>query len=78
LTDQTESISIPQKLFPKTIHNIGNYIISLSKLSKWMGDQATELGVDIFPGTPGANLIYDSDGSVDGVVTGSFGISKKG
>lgn len=43
-----------------------------------MGDQATELGVDVFPGTPGANLIYGDDGSVEGVVTGDFGISKKG
>lgn len=43
-----------------------------------MGEQATKLGVDIFPGTPGANLIYRSDGSVDGVLTGDFGISKRG
>lgn len=65
-------------MFPKTIHNKGNFIISLSKLTKWMGEQATELGVDVFPGTPGANVLYGSDGSVDGVVTGDFGISKKG
>jgi len=45
-------------LFPKTIHNVGNYIISLSKLARWMGDQASELGVDVFPGTPGANVVY--------------------
>ncbi len=43
-----------------------------------MGDHATELGVDIFPGTPGAEVLYGEDGSVDGVVTGDFGISKKG
>jgi electron-transferring-flavoprotein dehydrogenase len=71
-------LKIPTFLFPKTIHNHGNYIISLSKLTKWMGEQATELGVDVFPGTPGANVLYGSDGSVDGVITGDFGISKKG
>jgi electron-transferring-flavoprotein dehydrogenase len=65
-------------LFPKTINNHGNYIISLSKLTKWMGEHAGELGVDIFPGTPGATLVYESDGSVSGVVTGSFGVSKAG
>lgn len=43
-----------------------------------MGEHAGELGVDIFPGTPGATLVYESDGSVSGVVTGSFGVSKAG
>ena len=43
-----------------------------------MGDQATELGVDIFPGTPGSEILYEEDGSVKGVATGDFGISKKG
>lgn len=65
-------------MFPKTIQNHGNFIISLSKLTRWMGDQATELGVDVFPGTPGAQVIYGQDDCVDGVVTGDFGISKKG
>lgn len=68
---------MPHFLFPKTIKNHGNYIISLSKLTKWMGDQAAELGVDVFPGTPGAEVFYGEDGSVDGVITGDFGISKK-
>lgn len=65
-------------LLPSTIHNEGNYVISLSKLTRWMGDQATELGVDIFPGTPGSEILYEEDGSVKGVATGDFGISKKG
>ena len=65
-------------LLPSTIHNEGNYVISLSKLTRWMGDQATELGVDIFPGTPGSEILYEEDGSVKGVATGDFGVSKKG
>jgi electron-transferring-flavoprotein dehydrogenase len=43
-----------------------------------MGEHANELGVDIFPGTPGASFIYGDDGSVHGVVSGDFGISKSG
>jgi electron-transferring-flavoprotein dehydrogenase len=43
-----------------------------------MAERASELGVDIFPGTPGADVIYGEDGSVNGVVTGDFGISKNG
>ena len=41
-----------------------------------MADHATELGVDVFPGTPGSEILYREDGSVDGVATGDFGISK--
>ena len=57
---------------------MGNFVISLSKLSRWMSDQATEMGVDIFPSTPGAEVLYDDEGSVNGVATGAFGISKTG
>ena len=54
LLNEKKSIKVPNFLFPKTIDNHGNYVISLSKLTRWMGDHATELGVDIFPGTPGS------------------------
>jgi len=43
-----------------------------------MGERAQEIGVDIFSGTPGSEILYDEDGSVKGVATGDFGISKKG
>jgi electron-transferring-flavoprotein dehydrogenase len=78
LTSEKRSIKIPHFLFPKTIDNTGNYIISLSQLTKWMGEQAQEYGIDIFSGTSGSELLYDEDGSVKGVATGDFGISKKG
>ena len=48
------AVKVPNMFLPSTINNHGNYIISLSKLTRWMGDHATELGVDIFPGTPGS------------------------
>jgi len=54
LQNEKKSIKIPSILFPKTIDNHGNYIISLSKLTSWMGEQAGDMGVDIFTGTPGA------------------------
>lgn len=69
---------MPHALFPRTIINHGNYIISLSKLVRWMGEQAAELGVDILTGTPGAELVYGSDGSVNGIISGDFGVSKAG
>lgn len=46
---------------PKSIHNDGNYIISLSELTRWLGEQAEALGVDIFPGTAADSVIYEDN-----------------
>lgn len=43
-----------------------------------MGERATDLGVDLFPGTPGAEVLYGHNKEVVGVATQDFGISKKG
>jgi electron-transferring-flavoprotein dehydrogenase len=51
------------------LHNDGNYIISLGKLVRWLGQQAEELGVDIFPGTPAAEVLYGDSGQVVGIAT---------
>jgi electron-transferring-flavoprotein dehydrogenase len=40
------------------LHNHGNYICSLGQVVRWLGKQAEELGVDIFPGTPAAEVLY--------------------
>ena len=46
------SIKVPNFFFPKTIDNHGNYIISLGNLTRWMGEKASDMGVDIITGTP--------------------------
>ena len=51
------------------LHNEGNYICSLSKVARWLGAQAEELGVDIFPATPAAEVLYGDSGEVVGVAT---------
>lgn len=58
LLNENKSIEIPNALLPSTIHNENNYIISLGDLCVWMGEYATALGVDIFPGTAGANVHF--------------------
>jgi electron-transferring-flavoprotein dehydrogenase len=59
------------------MNNKGNYIISLSKLTRWLSEQAEELGVEIYPGFAGANLLYTADGTgVRGVVTNEIGLDK--
>ena len=70
------SISIPAFIMP-TMHNHGNYIISLGNLCRWLAEQAEGLGVEIFPGFPASKLIYEND-RVVGVQTGDMGIAASG
>lgn len=63
---------------PPPMHNKGNYIISLGELARWMAAQAESLGVEIYPGFSGADILYDEHGRVCGVATGDQGITKKG
>jgi len=62
---------------PPTMRNHGNYIISLGNLCRWLAGQAENLGVQIFPGFPAADLLIES-GRVAGVMTGEFGRAKDG
>lgn len=58
--------------------NHGNYIVRLGHLVKWLGEQAENLGVEIYSGYPAAEVLYHDDGSVKGVATGDVGIAKDG
>jgi electron-transferring-flavoprotein dehydrogenase len=71
------AIAIPHFLFPPLMSNRGNYIVSLSNLCKWLGEQAEALGVEIYPGFPAHDLILE-DGVVKGVITGDQGVAKDG
>ncbi|WP_298440785.1 electron transfer flavoprotein-ubiquinone oxidoreductase [uncultured Ferrimonas sp.] len=62
---------------PKTMHNDGNYIISLGNLCRWLAEQAEGLGVEIYPGFAAAELIQD-DGIIKGVITGDMGVGHDG
>jgi electron-transferring-flavoprotein dehydrogenase len=63
---------------PPQMHNGGNYIISLGNLCRWLAHQAEELGVEIYPGFAGAEVLYDETGRVRGVATGDMGIGRDG
>ena len=63
---------------PPQMRNHGNYVISLGKLSRWLGQQAEDLGVEIFPGFAATEVLYDEAGAVKGVATGDMGIGKDG
>ena len=64
---EDKSLAIPNMLLPPQLHNDGNYIISLSKLTRWLAVQAEELGVEIYPGFAASEVLYNADGSVRGV-----------
>ena len=60
------------------LHNEGNYIVSLSNVVKWLGEQAEALGVEIYPGCAASEIIYNEDGSVKGIATNDVGLDKQG
>ena len=62
---------------PPQMHNEGNYIVSLGNVVRWLGQQAEEAGVEIYPGFAAAELLVE-EGRVVGVATGDMGIGKDG
>ncbi|MDG1995373.1 MAG: electron transfer flavoprotein-ubiquinone oxidoreductase [Emcibacteraceae bacterium] len=70
--------SLPHILMPPLLSNKGNYIVSLGNLSRWLGDYAENMGIEIFPGFAAAEVLYNDDGSVKGVATGDMGVAEDG
>lgn len=78
LLTRNKSIRTPNALLPGCFQNHGNYIVSLSAVTKWLAEQAEELEVEIFPGFPAAEIICDEQGAVKGVATGNMGMGHDG
>jgi electron-transferring-flavoprotein dehydrogenase len=74
----TGKTSIPHWPMPPFMSNDGNYTGSLGNLCRWLGGKAEELGVEIFPGFPASEVLYNDDGSVKGVATQDMGVAKDG
>jgi electron-transferring-flavoprotein dehydrogenase len=77
LLSDRHSVQAPGWAVPKPMHNHGNYVVSVGNLCRWLGQQAEELGVEIYPGFAAADLIVE-DGVVKGVVTGDMGVDAAG
>jgi len=75
---ETKSYRTPNWMLPACFENHGNYIISLANVVRWLGQQAEALGVEVFPGFPAAEILYNDDGSVKGVATGNMGVDRHG
>jgi electron-transferring-flavoprotein dehydrogenase len=72
------SFRLPNLLMPPLMSNHGNYVVSLGALCIWLGEQAAELGVDVYPGFAAAEVLYDEQGAVVGVATGDMGVGRDG
>ena len=69
---------LPNWPMPPLMKNHGNYIVSLGAVCKWLGEQAMELGVEIYPGFAASEILYDEKGAVTGVATGDMGVGHDG
>jgi electron-transferring-flavoprotein dehydrogenase len=63
---------------PGFMKNHGNYTGSLANVTRWLGQEAENLGVEVFPGFAASEVVYGEDGRVKGVVSGVMGIAADG
>src|SRR4051812_25600391 len=75
---ETKAYQTPSFAVPQCFENHGNYVISLGNVVRWLGQQAEALGVEIFPGFPAAEILYNETGAVKGVATGNMGVNREG
>src|SRR5689334_6904447 len=73
----TERGKIAVPILPPPLRNHGNYVVSINKFVRWLGEKCEAAGVNIFPEFPGAEMLYEAD-AVVGVRTGDKGIDKNG
>ena len=71
-------VQLPNMLMPPLMNNHGNYIGSLGLVVRWLGEQAAELGVEVYPGFAATEVLYDAEGAVVGVATGDMGVARDG
>jgi len=75
---QKRKFAMPHALLPPFMNNKGTYTLSLGNFCRWLARQAEELGVEIFPGFPASEILFDEEGAVKGVATGDLGIARDG
>nr|WP_245399705.1 electron transfer flavoprotein-ubiquinone oxidoreductase [Atopomonas sediminilitoris] len=76
--NEAKSVKVPDLFVPKTMHNHGNYIISLGNLCRWLAQQAENLGVEIYPGFTAQEVLVDENDVVRGIITGDLGVDREG
>ncbi len=70
--------SIPHALMPPFMSNKGCYTASLGNLTRWLAEKAEAMGIEVFPGFPASEVLFDENGAVMGVATQDMGIASDG
>ena len=78
LRSAESSCKFPNWMVPKTMHNEGNYVISLGNLCRWLGEQAEAMGVEVYPGFAAQEVLFNDAGAVVGVQVGDLGVAANG
>ncbi|QSV15722.1 electron transfer flavoprotein-ubiquinone oxidoreductase [Photobacterium ganghwense] len=78
LTNKFNHLTMDESFMPDSMKNIGNFVISLGNFCRWLGQQAEQLGVEIYPGFPASEILYNEQGMVCGVATQDMGRDKNG
>ncbi|UNU73938.1 electron transfer flavoprotein-ubiquinone oxidoreductase [Moraxella nasovis] len=78
LSSATKSVKLPSSVVPMSMHNEGNYIVSLGNVVRWLAEQAESMEIMLFPGFAASEILYNHDGSVRGVQTGDMGLDAHG
>ena len=75
---ETGHKSLPHAMMPPLLSNDGMYTLSLGNLTRWLGEQAEAMGVEVYPGFAAAEVLFNDDGSVKGIATGDMGRGRDG
>jgi electron-transferring-flavoprotein dehydrogenase len=78
LLTESRDFVLPHVLLPPQVKTANGVIVSLGRLCAWLGDQATALGVDIFPMTAAVDVLTGEDGDIRGIITGDLGLDRQG
>jgi len=73
----TDKYALRFPITPPPLQDHGNYMISINRFVKWLGQKVEEAGITIFTGFAGSQLLLDGD-RVAGVRTDDKGVNKHG
>jgi len=78
ILSETGKRSMPHIFMPPMLTNDGCYTLSLGNFTRWLGEQAEAMGVEVYPGFAAAEVLFDDAGAVRGIATGDMGRQKDG
>ncbi|HKG00025.1 MAG TPA: electron transfer flavoprotein-ubiquinone oxidoreductase [Xanthobacteraceae bacterium] len=71
-------LRLPKLMLPPLMSNHGCFVVSLGNVCRWLATKAEALGVEIYPGFAGAEVLYGANGEVTGIAIGDMGLDRDG